>query len=71
MHRCGTSPNELYLKLSSVAVMLGLSRQRVHQLVKQGRLPTYEHFGHRFVHHTDVMAFKEKARPSDGSFRYL
>ncbi len=65
-----SGPNEAWCKLPAVALLLGISRQRVHQLVKEKRLPTHEHNGHLFVHFRDVESFKNKKRQADGSFRY-
>jgi hypothetical protein len=69
--RAMAGPSEAWLKLPNVALVLGLSRQRVYQLVKDGRMPTQEWNGHLFVHHHDVQAFQKTKRRSDGSFRYL
>lgn len=53
--------------LPVAAVLLDLSRQRVHQLVNEGTLRSWEFCGHKYVAGHDVRDFFELDRP-EGTF---
>jgi|ERR1700730_11409429 len=63
-------PSVFLLKPARAAEVLKISRQRIGQLIADGRLPVVVVAGRRFVHHDDVQWFGKLERVSDGSFRY-
>jgi excisionase family DNA binding protein len=53
---------------SQAAFLLGISRQRVYQLVEQGRLHVHEFAGRQYIAGDEVDAFEQLERHS--GFRY-
>lgn len=52
------------LPQAQAAMILGLSKQRVNDLVAEGRLREHDFFGKNFISCADIEAFKKVDRPS-------
>ncbi len=53
-----------FVYASQAARELGVSRQRVHQLIESGRLPSVKSGHYRLISVTDLAAFKRVIRHS-------
>jgi hypothetical protein len=49
---------------AQAALILGLSKQRVNDLVAEGRLMEHDFFGKNFISCSDIKAFRKLTRPS-------
>jgi excisionase family DNA binding protein len=53
-----------YVTSNQAAIWLGLSRQRVHALVQNGRIPSTVSAGHRLIKRRDLEKFAAMKRPT-------
>ncbi len=50
--------------MSAVGTILGISRQRVHQLADEGTFSVYEFYGMKWLLESEVVSFGKLRRPS-------